>query len=170
MRKLVGLAALLLAAPAVGAAPAHAVECGYAGCSFNLQTGMGGASMNSNPGGQAQGRGTVIYASTTTVRIEVDRLADVCNSAGTGDGLGAYILVYARFTGGDEGYIQRIPAPWNDDDGCSNGSFGKGAKNYAITKTNAKFKSVRIRITECDVPSYDCYDSEWSTWKDNPLL
>lgn len=152
---------------------AEAVVCGYAGCTFDLSTAMGGKTLTQHRGGQATARGEIIFAGTdwpgtandsSTVTVDVHRIADICsNGAGTGDGLGAYMLVEAILDNGGRDLIQRMPTPFKDADGCSNGSVGAARRTYAF---RVRIKQVRVYLLEC---SGQCYDEKWGQWKENPL-
>ncbi|AIY15655.1 hypothetical protein KR76_00655 [Pimelobacter simplex] len=134
-------------------------------CSFDVRTPMGGASANGNAGGQARGWGDLYFLSAKKVSVFV-KVRDICNAAGTGDGLGAYLWLQAEEAGtGFRNFALQYKTPFKDDNGCGNG-FYQG--NAALTEAY-KIARVRFKIVECD---YDgavrCYDSTWSNWKNNP--
>lgn len=151
-------------------APVQAATCSVGDpCGFVIATPMGGASANSNPGGRAEASGTLNFSTARNVQISPTRVADVCNSEGTGDGLGAYLFVQADFGADGLGWLQRFPTPFKDVDGCSNGSYYDGpALIYSIER--GRMLRVRVKVLECDdTPSETvCYDQTWSAWKDNP--
>lgn len=151
--------------------PAVAAACDYTNpCDFDIATPMGGPSATANPGGKAEAKGIIRFTTVRHFSVEPTRVADVCNSQGTGDGLGAYLFVMAEFASGEQGLIQRHPTPMRDDDGCSNGSYYTGAGMiYGFER--GRIIRVRVQIAECDVDglAIDCPDTKWSAWKDNPF-
>ncbi len=152
--------------------PSHAVAtCAYTDpCAFDIATEAGGASMNSNTGGRAVARGKINFTTVRNFAVTEVEVIDKCNAQGTGDGLGAYLLVQADFGNGAE-YVQRFPTPFKDVDGCNNGGFSSPGISYAFE--SGKIRRVRVQILECDgsdgLPGdSDCFDNTFSAWKDNP--
>lgn len=129
---------------------------------------MGGATTNGNAGGQARGWGELYFEASGRKVNVFAKVRDICNAAGTGDGLGAYLWVQTEEAGtGFWNFSIQYATPFKDDNGCGNGFTQRNAtltESYRITR-------VRFKIVECD---YDglvkCYDSKWSNWKDNPYV
>lgn len=134
-------------------------------CTFDIRTTMGGATDNGNPGGQARGWGDFYFLSATKLNI-FPKVQDICNSAGTGDGLGAYLWLQYETGQGFYEYVFRYDTQFKDDNGCGNGYL---QDNAAIT-TQYRILRVRFKIVECDYDGViQCFDSTWSHWKDNRL-
>lgn len=112
--------------------------------------------------GYAHVYGEVRFVDAKSVYV-LSYVSDRCDSAGRGDGEGAYVWLQIKYTDGTYDGPQVILTNY-DNDGCDNGYIPHG-ETYNRGK---KISWVRIRLDEADGPDDSTPDTVLSTQKDNP--
>lgn len=112
--------------------------------------------------GYAHAYGGVTFVSATSVYVE-SYVSDRCDSAGHGDGEGAYLWLQIKYTDGSyDG--PRVVLQNYDNDGCDTG-YIPHIETYPRGK---RISWVRLRLDEGNGPNDSAPDTVLSSQKDNP--
>lgn len=106
--------------------------------------------------------GSITYTGTSSYRIDVSRLADICPV----DGARVSMKVYLRFTDGSHLLTGELA---RDASGCGDGDYFTGSVSRSYER---RIKEVKIGIFKCDDQLGGCSgfpeDIGYSSYKDNP--